>query len=151
MAITFATETVADVRGDIGPLLQFHYDELAMHKDAISLAPDWQRYLALEQARRLLVFTARDDEHLIGYAAFFVDVHIHYSGSLVASNDVIFLHKDYRRGSTAGADLITYSEDTLRTYGVNKVLWHIKFKFNWSAILKRRGYAPEDFTMGKLL
>ncbi|NUX58645.1 GNAT family N-acetyltransferase [Paraburkholderia youngii] len=151
MTITFATETVDEVRPDIGPLLEKHYEEVAMHKDAISLAPDWARYQQLENQDRLMAFTARDDGRLIGYSVWFMDMHIHYAGALIATNDVIFVDKDYRRGTNAGTDLILYSEKMLKQIGVTKALWHIKFDHDWSAILKRRGYGREDFTMGKIL
>lgn len=151
MTITYATETVGQVRRDIEPLLELHYDEVAMHKDAISLAPDWARYQTLEDADRLMAFTARDDGKLIGYSVWFMDMHIHYAGALIGVNDVIFVHRDYRKGCSAGTDLILYSEKMLKQIGVNKAVWHIKFDHDWSAILRRRGYTAEDFTMGKIL
>lgn len=152
MTITFATETVAEVQADIEPLLALHYDELCASKEWMALAPDWDRYIALENMDRLLAFTARDDGKLIGYSVFFVDVHIHYRGNLIANNDVIFVHRDYRKGSRTGLDLIAYSEQQLKLICVQvKVIWHIKFKQDWSAILRRRKYVPEDFTMGKIL
>jgi hypothetical protein len=151
MTITYGVESVAEVRRDIGPLLELHYEEVAMHKDAISLAPDWARYEALEAGNRLMAFTARDDGQLIGYSAWFMDMHIHYAGALIATNDVIFVHKDYRKGCSAGTDLILYSEKMLKQIGVTKAVWHIKFDHDWSAILRRRGYVNEDFTVGKIL
>jgi GNAT superfamily N-acetyltransferase len=151
MTITFATETVAQVHADIMPLAQLHYDEITLHKHVMKLDPDWPRYEQLERDHKLLGFTARDDGNLIGYSTWFLDAHIHYAGALVASNDMIFLHKDYRNGTTIGRDLIDYSEKTLKEYGVDKAIWHVKFNHDWSAILRRRGYEREDFTVGKIL
>lgn len=168
----YAVETVEQVRPDIGALLQLHYEELCVHKDAMALAPDWPMYQALEDAHKLLAFTARDEGKLVGYAVFFVAPHIHYVETLVANNDIIFLHQDYRnkvnawtvirsmlrralripkRSVSTGAQLIEYSEQMLKLFGVNKVVWSIKFKLDWSVLLLRRGYAKEDFTVGKIL
>lgn len=150
--LTFATESVDEVRHDIEPLLALHYDELCMHKEVMELAPDWDRYYALENANRLLAFTARDDGRLVGYSVFFVDVHIHYKGNLTAVNDVIFLHKDYRSGTRGGTQLIDYSERSLKQLGGTvKCIWHIKFVNDWSAILLRRRYRREDFSVSKIL
>lgn len=146
----YAVETVEQVRPDIGALLQLHYEELTADKEHVALAPDWGRYLSLEALDKLLAFTVRDEGKLIGYSVWFVDAHIHYKDLLVAANDVIFLHKDYRKGGT-GKKLIDHSEHMLKWFGVDKVIWHIKFKQDWSAILLRRGYAKEDFTVGKIL
>lgn len=151
MTITYQTETVDEVRADIEPLLELHYDEVAMNKHAMALAPSWERYYALEKDNRLLAFTVRDDGKLVGYSVWFLDMHIHYVGALMAMNDVIFVHRDYRKRSTAGIGLIDYSEHMLKRVGVTKAVWHIKFDHDWSPILLRRGYGKEDFTVGKIL
>ena len=169
--ITYAIENVGDVRKDIEPLLALHYEELCLNKEAMVLAPDWGRYYALEKLNKLLIFTARDAGKLIGYSVFFADVHIHYGASLVAVNDVIFVHQDYRNkfslGSFIGSyirrllrmkprfgvgkSLIEYSEQQLRLIGAAKIAYRIKFTFNWSVILLRRGYQREEFVVGKIL
>jgi hypothetical protein len=169
--ILFATEDVADVREDIEYLLQEHYEELCANKEIVKLAPDWDRYLALEAANKLLVYTVRDGGVLVGYSVWFVDVHIHYVGQLFANNDIIFLSKTHRNTATwwtvtqsvvkrwlgitpkdsVGKQLIAYSEEQLKLIGVTKAIWHIKFKLDWSPILFRRGYAREDFTVAKIL
>lgn len=151
MTITYAVESVDQVKADIGELLEMHYDEVAMHKEAMTLAPDWPRYYQLERDYRLVALTAREDGRLVGYSVFFLDMHIHYAGALVAVNDVIFVRRDCRQGTNIGTDLILYSERMLKQAGVTKVVWHIKFDHDWSAILRRRGYVKEDFTVGKIL
>lgn len=169
--ITFDTESVGDVHDDIEELIQEHYEELCGNRDIIKLAPDWNRYYALEEANKLLVYTVRDGGILVGYSVWFVDVHIHYSGQLFANNDIIFLSKSHRNvttpwtvalatikrwmgfapGNSVGKQLIAYSEAQLKLIGVTKAIWHIKFRLNWSPILFRRGYEREDFTVAKIL
>lgn len=171
MNLTFQIETTA-CKDDIEPLLALHYDELCQHKEAMALVPDWDKYRFLEQHDKLLAFTVRDSGKLIGYAVFFVDAHIHYSDTLIANNDIIFLHKDYRnkvtpwtvfrsvvrralripkRTTSIGEQLIVFSEQQLKNFGVNKVIWHIKFKLNWGGMMLRRGYEREDFTVSKII
>lgn len=176
MCIFYAIETVEEVRYDITDLIRLHYAELTHDKDQIDLAPDFDRYQALEDAGKLAIFTVRkedtDDDLLIGYAIFFIDQHIHYKHQSFANNDIIFLHQDYRTkhtpwtilrsrvrsmlgikkaSSSIGSNLIDFSEQQLKLMGVTKAIWHIKFSLDWSAILKRRGYHREDFTLGKIL
>jgi hypothetical protein len=182
MCISYAIEAVAEVQADIGDLIREHYAELTHDKDRIDLAPDFERYQALEDAGKLAIFTVRDDRlisweseersALVGYAIFFIDQHIHYKNQSFANNDIIFLDKNYRtkhtpwtviksrakamlgikkKTSSIGSNLIDFSEEQLKLMGVTKVIWHIKFSLDWSAILKRRGYHREDFTLGKVL
>jgi hypothetical protein len=181
MDLQFNIESVAEVRGDLEDLIIAHYEELTANKDVVQLAPDYERYQQLEDMGKLAIFTVRDMPNLndgtipgklVGYSIFFIDQHIHYRNQSFANNDIIFLHQDYRNPFTwrrwllswtrrllvipkrtkgIGEQLIDFSEEQLRLMCVTKVIWHIKFKLNWFPILKRRGYAREDFTVGKIL
>lgn len=149
--LTLQKEKVLDVAEEIEHLLQLHYQEVALHKDEIPLDPDWPRYVAMEERGNCHVYTARLDGRLIGYSVFFTHQHIHYSGTMVANNDILFVHPEYRKGSSAGIKLIKFSEEQLKAMGVIKLTWHIKFKNDWSAVLYRRGYEDEDKIVGKIL
>lgn len=149
--ITIQRETVDQCVGDIPPLLQAHWEEVALYRDEVPLSPQFDRYRAIEKTGRLVVITARYEGALIGYSVFIINQHLHYSTCRVASNDVLFLVKDYRKGSDAGRRLIRASEVLLSSMGVQRMTWHIKPKNDWSPILVRMGYEREEIIMGKLL
>jgi hypothetical protein len=148
--IDFARETLFDVVADIEPLLRQHYEELTLHKDRITLDPMWGEYKALEDLGRFALFTAREDGELVGYAAFFLVCHLHYAGTKMAINDVLFLRADKRRGTT-GIKLLKFCEQALRELGTDKLTYHVKHSLDWSAILHRMGYADEEKIVGKML
>lgn len=148
--LTIQRETLFDIVHEVDELLKLHYAEVALHKDAVPLAPMWERYRQLEQADAFVVYTAREEGQLIGYSAFFINRHLHYGDTVMAHNDVIFLHPDHRRG-TAGIKLIKFSEQALRDRGITKITWHVKVDKDWTQILERMGYAREDIIMGKIL
>jgi GNAT superfamily N-acetyltransferase len=135
---------------DIKPLLDLHYAELTMHKEHIKLDPDWKRYELLAKSGNLVVITARDADKLVGYSVFFITNHMHYQQNKMANNDVLFLHPDYRKGTT-GIKLIKESEAILKKMGIIKILWHIKFAKDFRNILYRMGYVDEDAIVGKIL
>jgi GNAT superfamily N-acetyltransferase len=147
--IQYQQEPLCTVVPDVDSLLSMHYEELTLNKDKIKLQPVWSRYAALEQAGAFVCFTARDDEKLIGYSAFFVNAHLHYEQTIVASNDVLFLHPDYRQGMT-GIKLIKFSESQLKSMNVNKITWHAKHNTALIPILERLGYKNEEVVMGKI-
>ncbi len=149
MIIT-SVESVANVRGEIQPLLERHYQELTVGKEVVVLEVDWDKYENLERMNMLSVVTARDEGVLIGYSVFFIYSHMHYKSLKAASNDVLFLDKEYRKGR-AGLKLLKESEIQLARLGVRKITWHIKTSLDWSKILLRMGYAQEELVMGKLL
>jgi GNAT superfamily N-acetyltransferase len=141
---------------DADALLKMHYAELTLHKELVQLAPMHERYARLESDGKLEVYTARLEGELVGYSLFVVDRHIHYRDLLVASNDVLYLRPECRRG-VAGIRLIRYSEEMLAKRGVDKVFWHIKFnrepgdKKDFRAIMHRMGYSDEEVVVGKIL
>jgi GNAT superfamily N-acetyltransferase len=147
---SFQRERLFDVADDVEGLLQLHYDEVALHRDAVPLDPNWARYAMTEEAGQLAIFTARDAGRVVGYSVFFVSPHMHYDSTLTAVNDVLFLHPAYRKGA-CGIRLIKFSEQELKAQGVKRVLWHIKFNKDFSAILHRLGYADEEKIVGKML
>lgn len=148
--ITFQQEMLCEVVQEVQPLLDLHYRELCLHRDVIALDPQWREYALLEQMGRFVVFTAREDGRLIGYNAFFLNKHMHYGGFTVAQNDVLFLHPDYRRGTTA-LKFLDDTEPRCKALGAQKITYHIKFALDWRPILHRRGYVDEEVMCGKLI
>ena len=148
--LAFARESVLGVADEIIPLLEMHYDEIALHKDVIKLDPDWSRYVAMEETGNCHVFTMRECGVLIGYGVFFTSQHIHYQKTKVAHNDILYLVPDCRRGLSA-IKFIKFCEDEMKAIGVNKMTWHIKKANDWSAILHRQGYDTEEVVVGKVL
>jgi hypothetical protein len=150
--VTIAVEPYSDgLVEEMLDLIKQHYDEITLNKDVVKLDPDWDRYAELAANDRLLALSVRNDQNkLIGYSWFFIGHHIHYKSLKMASNDVLFLTPEARKGRT-GIRLIKDSETACRARGVDKIIWHIKFAKDFRNILYRLGYADEDALVGKIL
>jgi predicted GNAT superfamily acetyltransferase len=105
-------------------LLHEHWIELATDKNLMALAPDWERYAALEELGKLFVIYAYKGDKLIGYSANIVDTHIHYSDLTVCSNDVLFIEKSERGG--IGRELMAATREVGKERGAQLMLWHAK-------------------------
>jgi hypothetical protein len=142
--VTMQIESLCEkLQSDIKPILLDNYDELTANKHVVKLNPDWDRYYDLQNHGKLKVFTMRDsDEKLVGYAAFFIDTHIHYKDLLVATNDVIFTSQIQRSGMQ-GIRFINFIHKNLID-SVDKIVWHIKDHLDFSPLLVRHGYKKED-------
>ena len=116
---TFAIEKYADVIDEAGPLLDRHYNELASYKD-VKLKPRHKLYQIAEIMGEFVIFTVRNDEDLVGYAAFFLREPMHYEGSLWAFADLIWIHPDWRNGGL-GRRLIRFCETELTKRGAQAV------------------------------
>ena len=118
MAVKYQQEFLSSVRGEIEPLLNSHWEEIALNKEKIKLNPDWEAYRSFEDQGKLKIFTARDDGQLVGYFVVIVGTNIHYKDHLFAANDIIYLSPKHRKGFT-GIKLIKFAEKCLKNDGVS--------------------------------
>jgi hypothetical protein len=138
MNMIFQRENARDVFDELMPLFEQHWREIAHYND-IALAPDREAYYAAEDVGALRVFTLRDGLRLIGYGVYFVKHNLHYSGCLMAAQDVLFLLPEFRK-SRLGLSLITQCDAALATEGVQVVHQHVKLAHDFGPLLKRIGY-----------
>ncbi len=147
---TYRRERAHDLWPEIMPLLHEHKEEIAHYPD-IELRPDVDRYNMVEDKGALLCCTARIHGALAGYAIYFVDWNLHYSGSLQANQDVLFVTKPHRHGRV-GYGLIRFSERELQLLGVQVMYQHIKVKTPETIVLfQKMGYEPMDLILTKRL
>ena len=116
--VNYQQEFLTSVVDDIKPLIKSHWDEIALNQDRIKLNPDWEAYQNFENQNRLRIFTARDEGELVGYFVVIIGVNIHYKDHLFASNDIIYLSPNHRKGFT-GIRLIKFAEKCLREDGIS--------------------------------
>lgn len=148
--ITYQQESLVTTKEDARPLLEKHWEEIALNKDTIKLNPDWDAYADLEDAGILKIFTARCDENLIGYFVVFVRCHIHYKDNLFAYNDILYLDKDYRKGFT-GAKLMKFAENCLKEDGVSVLVVNTKRHKPFDVLLSWLGYKHIENIYSKVL
>jgi GNAT superfamily N-acetyltransferase len=147
---TYQQESLTTCKKDAIPLLERHWEEIALNKDKIKLNPDWDAYASLEDEGILKIFTARDGENLVGYFVVIVNRHLHYKDNLFAYNDILFLDKPYRKGFT-GAKLMKFAEKCLKEDGVDVVVVNTKRHKPFDVLLKWLGYNHIENIYSKVL
>lgn len=148
--ITYQQESLVTVKADIIPLLEKHWEEVALNKEKIKLNPDWDAYANLEDAGVLKIFTSRDDRKLVGYFVVFVKSHIHYKDHLFCYNDVIFVDEEYRKGFTSPR-LIKFAEKCLKADGVEVMIVNTKRHKPFDSLLVWLGYKHIENLYSKVL
>lgn len=138
MMITVQRERIHDLWEELFPLLDAHWREIAHFPD-IPLDVNIARYEQAEDAGVLRTFAARRDGELVGYAIYSVAFNSHYSGSLQAVQDVLFIHPDHRR-SGAGLKLLREADQQMAADGVQAVYQHEKLAHPFSPLMERLGY-----------
>ena len=107
------------------PLFLDHYKEIDTYQD-IPLDPDYEKYIMLEEAGKLLTLTARYNGELIGYVIYMIDNALHYEDSLQAHQYTLFVKKDKRKSLLGcGFILLKQSEKILKDMGVQIVYQHL--------------------------
>lgn len=147
----FGSETFDEVVDEILPLLERHWREVAYYDD-IPLSPEWATYEFAARQGILRVFTVRIDDKLVGYTVFIVRPNIHYSSCVQATEDLLFVAPEYRKGRL-GMQLIQYSDAELAKEGVQVVTRHVKAQpgLDFGPLLERIGYEPIDRIFGRRL
>jgi hypothetical protein len=142
--IRFAVEDYFDVIEDMKPLLAAHYHEIAWYQDKIPFDPDWERYAAMAELGIIHIVTARDDERLIGYFVSLVSPGMHYKQTLYALNDVLWLHPDYRGGTTA-YKMFQYAFVQLKALGVDCISIHMKTDAPFEKLCQKLGMQKQEY------
>lgn len=139
MALTFQTESLfPDLFFEMKPLLERHWDEIAL-KDAFGPVDiDENAYRALYECGMLHVTTARDEGRLVGYAVYFVMHNFHYKTRRVAESDVFFLLPEYRKG-LAGFRLLREADRALSGM-VDIIVNKMKAAHDCGRLFERMGY-----------
>lgn len=122
-------------------LLARHWSELTAqrYRQVLPLDPDWRAYYELEERGHLLVLVAEVEGELAGYSVNIVTRHPHSAGSLVATNDLLFIDKPYRRGGL-GLHLIEETEAAARERGCSLLMIHNQPGSRLHELLDHRGY-----------
>lgn len=126
-----------------------HWRELAVDQD-IPLEPNYPAYIALDEAKCLLLVTLRDGAKLAAYFIGFLFPEMHYVGCLACTGDIFYVLPEYRNGF-AGVKLFRAVEKVLRTRGVQR--WHVTSKLHMDsgALLRRMGFTAVEMHYSKRL
>ena len=151
LPVSFAVEKFSDVYPAALDLLKLHYAEIAPMKDLFRLNPDLITYRKLELMGILYIITARDDGRLVGYVSLIVKEHLHYKDVLMATDDIHFLHPDYRHGRV-GIEMLLFAEKQMKTLGVKVMALRAKKASGHDPLYERLlGYEAMDVVYLKRL
>lgn len=132
-------ECLANVKEEIKPLLEKHWELVALNQGKIKLNPDWVEYARLDAAGVLRIFTARRDGQLIGYFVLLVNRSLHYQDHVFATNDVLFVLPEQRFGS-AGYRLVKFVEQWCSDNGVSLMMVNTKVHIPFDRLMLGMGF-----------
>ena len=129
------------------PMFNRHWAEVSPFPD-LDLEPDYEWYLQVEEGGNYCMVVARIDDEIVGYIGFLIGKHPHHAGLIVANQDMFYVDP-FRRKGMLGLQLIQASERVLKARGVNVIFQEVAPQCDYSALLKRAGYADLSTKMLK--
>jgi hypothetical protein len=139
MTIQYTTAKVSECFDEVLTLLDAHYQELSVTKH-YKLNPCFDLYKANESNGKCRVILCKDNNVIVGYIVFFIDINLHYQDCLLATEDIYYLKPEYRKGRT-GIKMFKFAEEYLKSLGVNMIKYATKVHSDNSALFEYLGYA----------
>jgi len=146
----YQIEKLIDIVEEMMPLVEKHHEEVDDFRDKIVLNPDFDRYLELETQDMISLFTMRDDGRLLGYSMFIVGSHGHYSGSLFAVNDIIYIDPEIR-GEETTPTFFKKCEEWLTEEGVDVIMYSMKSDRAAKGLMNHLGYKDFEINYRKVV
>lgn len=119
--ITAQLETLADALTEMRELFPRHWEEIAIFKDKMPLAPQYERYWERESLGEFVLPTLRLDGKIIGYWPTFVAPGLHYGSTLTATTDILYVCPEHR-GDGSGKLMFDVLKTELKRRGVK--VWY---------------------------
>lgn len=143
--ITVQVDSFRDCLEELKLIFPLHWEELALFKNRMPLAPQFEEYMAREQAGRLLLVTVRIDGKIAAYYTIQVAPGFHYGQTLTGTMDMMYVVPE-QRGRGLAFPLLRRVEAELKRRGVQ--IWYSGFKSHNSLrlpeLLGLMGFVPAD-------
>lgn len=143
-------ETLDQVRPELPPLFEAHWQEVGRHRESLALAPNWPAYEQIEGAGLLRIVAAREAGALVGYVFFVLSPSLHYAPHSFAVADLVYLDPAHRRG-LAGLRLLRFALELARADGAALVTFNCKLSKDFGILLARLGFEPAETLYTKAL
>lgn len=142
MSVVLARETVEAIWDECQPLAEAHHAEVGplQPKD---YKPSRLKLDALEKIGLLRVYTARDQDVLVGYASFVLDpYHDFYLGMSWAMQSTLYVKPSHRDYSVIR--FLRYQDLSLSMEGAEAIYRHAPTSNNLGRLLLHMGYRLND-------
>ena len=146
---TFHVERYGHALEELMPLHRLHWAETEKYRHGLPLNPDYERFLALERAGRLMLFTIRKNGELVGHTTMKLFESMH-TQTIVAEEDSLFLREDCRGGWKI-LRFIDYAATYLGRQGAREVRVSAKLSNRANKLLERVGFLPTAMMMVKMI
>lgn len=135
---------------EVAPLLLDYWKRTNAQEGQPPLNVNWVGFQSLEDAGKLILFTARIEEKLVGYDLYMLYAHIKYVPTMWAMCDTLAVNPDYR-GRGIGTELVKYAEKRLKHMGVDYIVHGYRTDYNVTPLFEKLGFTNTERVYMKVL
>jgi hypothetical protein len=146
--ITAQVEPYKDCLPELMECYDHHWEELALNKDKVPLAPQYDIYEARDDAGQLMLVTLRETGRLVGYFIGFIAPGLHYQTCLTLTMDIFWTHPDVR-GGFSGVKLFRLVEKEAKRRGVHRMFYGSKLHKDASRLFEFLKMEPVEVYYSK--
>jgi GNAT superfamily N-acetyltransferase len=159
LKVDYQIEPILTAWPDIKPLIEAHWEEVALNKDKIKLAINEDYYRKREADGSLVMVTVRDPNErswyfdpgkLVGYCILLIMPHPHYKNDTMALFDVYYVRPEYRKGRV-GLNMFKFVEAKMRERGVVKMIAGNKLHRDIGRLFEHLGWTEIERTFSKYI
>lgn len=140
----------SDIEAALRELTQYSLGELGKFPAVMTASPDVDKYRAFAKAGILRALLAYDGPKIVGYSTNIVVSALHHSHVIMAQNDLLYLHPDYRNGKQ-GLRLIRETEAMVKRAGASILVFGCKEGTTLISLLPKLGYTVGEIAFCKEL
>jgi GNAT superfamily N-acetyltransferase len=134
---------------EIDAFMHAYFARTNAQVDLPTLDLSWSLYHHLDDAGKLAVFTARDDDgKLMGFVMYVLAVNPHHSVLYTASCDTIAVDPDHR-GKGIGRTLYLFAESRLIDMDIKQVVHHYRTVYDEKPMFPRLGFKLVEHVYAK--
>lgn len=115
----FAVEPLSQCWDEMVSLASLHWQETETYRHGQPFAPSFDRYNEYDRMGWYFEGTMREEGRLVGYAGIYIVPSMH-SQQMIANEDSLFIHPDFRKGRNA-IRFIKFLEEECRKRGAVEV------------------------------
>lgn len=160
--VSYAREVLGGVEAELEGLVQDYYDRTPAHEGLPPYRFQWPVYWQAENAKSLLLVTARRDRKrwggrsgaghytgtLAGWALYLVIGHPHHRGFTVAECDTLAVSPE-ERGKGIGRGLVEFATPLLRDMKATRIIHRHRLVYGDNALFPKLGFQPVEVAYSK--
>ncbi len=148
--VIYQEELFEDCIEEMKPFLEEHHKEAGLYSDLIDLDPNYELYSLMNKTGVCHMFTARDDDILIGYCVTFIQPHPHCKNENFAVNDIVYVGKEYRHTEVA-SEMISELELIMKQKGVTVMTFTMKTFKTFESLLDSLDFDKSEVIFTKYI